>query len=1385
MKADKTLEKGIGKRYNRANKFKISRIKDDFGFHVYILENVAKQEKIHIKRFIFDRFRSALKTLENSWKSGALLPEVKVFYRSNEHFVIAQKLNEKHKYLIQEIDHDEDSDGFLSFDIDAIFALNKLLYHKKLLHPNDLLNRLIEYHKIFRFSFSENTESITSKLAIKTDLLCSLETYRKKNNTVYQEKVVHLGHGSAPPQPADISKAKQQNFFKSRLAEKAVAKPAVVNYEQIFISEKEEEEQKENKTEKANSNRIVLPLHCSDIKSFSTVPFSCEFSTTDFSDFLHFVASDRYGEFLLGFEIIDCLFKYSGKLKTFKFPLYYMKITIRESGKEIIIDPIENGLFYLNHLALANLVERFSKSKSADNLNNFFKTLLAQYMSVDGKQTRIYLSRILPVHEEIFTQVRKILFGTPEEKGKGGILFNLTTIGIDVDLDQVMLYRGTKVQSLMAGSLENDLNQILYLAHEYPDRFYNSNLGNFLSPETYIPKAFTSFARRTWIPNAMPKSLSALMHKLDEHNFLLLEGPPGTGKTHSILNLLIHCVCTGKKLLIVSDQQSAIHALMERLLEMLAAGNSNYDKRVANIVTQGIKIIPEINNDIASWANNLKKMLLTSGEIEQTTSDHPDYEAQMRQIDEEINLLKKELQEKIDQKLSPRNYHETTVRGIDSILSFIRFNGYSRQVHKYQEKTAANRRLTSDFIRLRGELKKLIGLYRFFRFPTKLTEYNEELLITREFINRMLKVKPISQNKFNLLFSSQAKNPVVTYLQREWLKSFPPNKSTFTRIFLSIFAFIKYPLSRRLKLLRKILNNQLALIQEGNPKIIFQLNKIHHYLRSPKDHISCLAYEIFAKNNDMSSSKKKKTESKTAQGIFLEIERKQNERDRIVRKKFLLNLSKIAHESRQASNSGQSDPLTTIAALIDSLSSYDTLEMALPVINDLKEKLLDSFPIWICRKQTVSFLFPCTENIFDLVIVDEATQCRVDDALPLLFRASKLLVVGDDKQTVLAKNSALDDYLFFEFGLDEHLRKTQGQALKGGGSHIFGLIKQIKQASLMLDEHYRCPPEIISYSNRYVYHNDLKMMQWGSQNAVVIDYSEEKAKTNVRKTRGMYKGIETDMADRFLLFVEKTIKNIEAEETIKINMETDVAICYFLLKNEPYIKAKKGEFLRRLGRGNDILDGAGAALQGKERDYIFYLWDINRSNMMAFRQGDEEDKRKGELNVLMSRPRKRAYHYLHQNFSNLKHRSATISDYLWSAYMRQKGVKELKTFVPRSINPTPSFNPWRRYSGQLITKILAENMKVSDLHAHYSVNIGDPDFCVDVILESKTGKNVGIIDLSRFREEKNPAESAVAYYFQIKRATPKIQPWFTFIKDISNFSDREFRVLAKAIEKIK
>ncbi len=302
----------------------------------------------------------------------------------------------------------------------------------------------------------------------------------------------------------------------------------------------------------------------------------------------------------------------------------------------------------------------------------------------------------------------------------------------------------------------------------------------------------------------------------------------------------------------------------------------------------------------------------------------------------------------------------------------------------------------------------------------------------------------------------------------------------------------------------------------------------------------------------------------------------------------------------------------------------------------------------------------------------------------------------------------------------------------------------------------------------------------GKSASVYVDFSERKKSSQGPQRGGKYKGIETDMITRFYDYMEKSIREIEAETRRSINVETDVAICYFLLKNEPYFKDTKGQLLAKLSRGGDLLDGAGAALQGKERDYIFYYWDINRGNMAAFKQGDEEDKRKGELNVLMSRPKKRAYHFLHGGFDNLEHRRTSITDFLWKrlAYSESKQLAT-SSLTPRTRRPSSQFFPWSRSSGQLMLHLVNEAFstlgiaKLTEGEVQMGVTVGDPSYRVDLMIlpanmETSEAFSVGVVDLAGFSGASDLSQAVTDFYFQLTRAKPRIIPIFTFLHELVN-----------------
>jgi very-short-patch-repair endonuclease len=71
-------------------------------------------------------------------------------------------------------------------------------------------------------------------------------------------------------------------------------------------------------------------------------------------------------------------------------------------------------------------------------------------------------------------------------------------------------------------------------------------------------------------------------------------------------------------------------------------------------------------------------------------------------------------------------------------------------------------------------------------------------------------------------------------------------------------------------------------------------------------------------------------------------------------------------------------------------------------VRQLFEKYPSNFlkiaPCWLASPESVCKVFPLKRNLFDLVIVDEASQLAVERALPFLYRAKNVVIAGDEKQ---------------------------------------------------------------------------------------------------------------------------------------------------------------------------------------------------------------------------------------------------------------------------------------------------------------------------------------------------------------------------------------------------
>jgi hypothetical protein len=132
------------------------------------------------------------------------------------------------------------------------------------------------------------------------------------------------------------------------------------------------------------------------------------------------------------------------------------------------------------------------------------------------------------------------------------------------------------------------------------------------------------------------------------------------------------------------------------------------------------------------------------------------------------------------------------------------------------------------------------------------------------------------------------------------------------------------------------------------------------------------------------------------------------------------------------------------------------------------DNFLNSFKTISITSLTVKKAFLLEPEIFDLLVIDEASQCDIASALPLLYRAKRAVIIGDPLQLphITSVKKFEQQYVLEKLELptsNYNYVNNSLFALADSISNISGL------ESEFLEEHYRCHPDIIGFSNYYFY----------------------------------------------------------------------------------------------------------------------------------------------------------------------------------------------------------------------------------------------------------------------------------------------------------------------------
>ncbi len=151
------------------------------------------------------------------------------------------------------------------------------------------------------------------------------------------------------------------------------------------------------------------------------------------------------------------------------------------------------------------------------------------------------------------------------------------------------------------------------------------------------------------------------------------------------------------------------------------------------------------------------------------------------------------------------------------------------------------------------------------------------------------------------------------------------------------------------------------------------------------------------------------------------------------------------------------------------------------------DSLKGSFPVIIASIREFGEFMPLAPNLFDVVVIDEASQVSVAQALPALLRAKKIVVLGDSKQfsNVKSANASIamnDKYRadlvqYFERSVSKDAAALQRLAMFDVKRSILEFCSLGASYSIMLRKHFRSYKELIGYSSGNFYRHQLQAIK--------------------------------------------------------------------------------------------------------------------------------------------------------------------------------------------------------------------------------------------------------------------------------------------------------------------
>jgi hypothetical protein len=972
-----------------------------------------------------------------------------------------------------------------------------------------------------------------------------------------------------------------------------------------------------------------------------------------------------------------------------KYPIFYIPFTAEKSG-DILAFEFDLQL-YINKKALGYITQQYNEEKGkSGNLKTIAERII--YLAQYGSNLSSILQPIINELTDFFELNSEVSVGraTPQA-AKGSFakitnscyfaLFDKSDEALVNDYEMILqlLDKGDCVLAEAFNGLIDDF------IHKNPERFTLEIEDDWDSKDVPDKLVFSSpiplNGEQLQIINAVRKKGC---------RYITVEGPPGTGKSHTITAIVLNAILDNQNVLVLSDKKEALDVVEDKITEAmnkvridknfqnpilrLGKTGNTYSQILSNAAMNDIKLhhravkkeYENIKGSIEIISNTLKDELENEiaryGDIDlREIYEMIDLERQYQGNDQLIDISEAlirtdaagELEEFRKIFLNLREHLNTSL--IREVLKLTRLNpGALRNMNWLLQVSQLSKEIIDVVQYLRERYGHRIDIL------TKFNSFSDTYMATlSSFVSDYEKVSGI--------FASLFMRGKISQLDNRFRQFFPLNKFDQPRKCLKeiqeiqeIFHFASSTLKKQMKVplpanfdfshvIHSILkDNGLRTALEIIAGVLDDLKYIeeHRCARHYEHTFDKIGFNPFIFETYVDNELTRIFDSKINR-----IMRYISLRQKITKQFKALPIVSYTNHKKDI------EELATVqmtylmdGKAITYVERNKTDAEALRKVIQEKRKfpqdkflnLKEAFPCILSGIRDYAEYIPLEPEIFDLLIIDEASQVSIAQAFPALLRAKKVLILGDRKQFSNVKaaqarsetntehlNRLRDSFRTISDSADK-LVKLEKFNIK---TSILEFLEFISNYSTQLMKYFRGYKEIISYSNRYFYRDTLQVMKIRGKSideVLVFSFVDHDGKVELIPNTNT---IEID-------FIIKELQALKANiSRNSVGIITPHTNQQKLLMEKISTLPEKDYFFDEMHLKIMTFD----TCQGEERDIIYYsmvateaddkLWGVFIKDLNSV-DIEEDGKIKAQrLNVGFSRARERMHFVLSKPLS--------------------------------------------------------------------------------------------------------------------------------------------------------